>query len=59
MPNLIGLPAAASRFSIGPWLFALPMTAPANLYSIAFGHFLTIHASQPTIAAYRAPPVLS
>jgi hypothetical protein len=25
------------------------MTAPANHYSIAFGHFLTIHASEPSL----------
>jgi hypothetical protein len=50
MPNLIGLRAAASRFSIESWLFALPMTAPANHYSIAFGHFLTIHASEKSLS---------
>ena len=46
MPNWIGLRAKASPFSIESWLFALPMTAPANHYSIAFGHFSIIHASR-------------
>jgi hypothetical protein len=50
MPNLIGLRAAASRFSIEAWLFTPPMTAPANRYCIAFGHFLTIHASEIYLA---------
>ena len=57
MPNLIGLRAAASRFSIESWLFALPMTAPANHYSIAFGHFLTIHASEPFERSAQLPGV--
>src|SRR5579859_458731 len=55
MPNLTGLRAAASRFSIESWLFALPMTAPANRCSIAFAHFLTIHVSDLALAAV-APP---
>jgi hypothetical protein len=55
MPNLIGRCAAASRFSIEAWPFARPMTAPGNRYSIAFGHFLTIHASESSLAE-GAPP---
>jgi hypothetical protein len=55
MPNLIGPRAAASRSSIEPWLFAPPMTAPANHCSDAFGHFLTIHASGPS-PCQVAPP---
>jgi hypothetical protein len=45
MPNLIGLRAAASRFSIELWLFALSMTVLTNHSFIAFGHFLTIRVS--------------
>src|SRR5258708_5657508 len=47
MPNLTSLRPAASRFSIESWRFALPMTAPANHCSIAFGHFLTVSAGEP------------
>jgi hypothetical protein len=43
MLNSISLRVTALRFSIEPWLFAPPMTAPANHSFIAFGHFLTIH----------------
>jgi hypothetical protein len=50
MPNLIGLRTVASRFSIEAWPFALPMTAPASHYSIAFGHFSTIHASAKSLS---------
>src|SRR5882757_6245389 len=58
MPNLTSLRAAASRFSIEAWRFALPMTAPTNHYSIAFGHFFPIHASEPCCPhpAEVAPP---
>jgi hypothetical protein len=59
MPNLIGLRAADLRFSIEAWLSALPMTATANHYSIAFGHSLIIHASEPsllTLAEVALPP---
>jgi hypothetical protein len=31
------------------------MKAPTNRYSIAFGHFLIIHASEPSLAEV-APP---
>jgi hypothetical protein len=52
MPNLIELRAAVLRFSIEARLFALPMTAPANRCSIAFGNFSMIHASGVAIACF-------
>jgi len=53
---LIGLHAAALRFSIESWLFAPPRTARVNLYCIAFGRFLTFNASNPSIAGGDAAP---
>src|SRR5579863_1247289 len=55
MPNWTALRAAALRFSVEAWPFALPMTAPTIPFCIAFGHFLTVHASQPSLAE-TAPP---
>src|SRR5580658_1053063 len=55
MPNLIGPRAAASRFSIESWPLARPMTAPANHYCAAFGHFSTIRASEPFHVPSRSP----
>jgi hypothetical protein len=47
MPNLTGLRAVALRFSTEAWLFAPAMKTPANHYFIAFGHSLTVQASEP------------